>query len=355
MNKKGQGFLFRNRLMWHVLFWVFFYFFYVVSFGEYMNDYKTELKTNLFLLPMRMLGVYSLIYYLIPKLLLTKKYILFVAATALHALVYGLLIWFFIYNVEVNDTGRIILNKSIFNWGDTLTQIVDNYKIPAIAALIKIFKTWHLAQITQVQLKTEKQEAELSFLKTQIHPHFLFNTLNNLYSLTLSKSDKAPDVVLKLSDMLSYMLYDCNDEYVSLKKELDFIKNYISLQKIRHNAELVKITTDISGNGFNHKIAPLIILPIVENCFKHGIDKNSGNAFIKISIGSSKENLELVAENSLPEDELFDGYKDGLGLTNIKRRLELLYPENYDLEIDKEELIFRVSLKIRLAKEETKA
>ena len=343
---RDGGFLFRNRIMWHVFFWLFFYSFYVVTYGEYQNDYKGEVFVNLYLLPVRMLATYSLIYFIIPRFLLTKKYLPFLLSSILHALIYGALIWIFIFEFEISvKTGRK-LTYNEFSLGSLLVTIVDNYKIPAIAAIIKLFKTWHLEQIKKQQLANEKHKAELDFLKTQIHPHFLFNTLNNLYSLTLVKSDEAPNVVIKLSDMLSYILYDCNADYVDLKKEIQFIENYIALQKIRHNHEIVSIDLDISGTCDRKQIAPLIILPIVENCFKHGVDSNPGKTFINIKIECTKDSFILVTSNSIDVAVQNQVYKDGLGLQNVKRRLELLYKDMYYLEITKEKFSFNFNLKI---------
>lgn len=345
----NKNFLFRNRILWHILFWLFIYSFYVVTYGEYQDDYKGELLVNLYLLPVRMLGTYSLIYFIIPKFLLAKRFLPFLVISIIHALIYGSLIWLCILKVEVFGAKGQSIDFLWFNWGSILTTIADNYKIPAIAALVKIFKKWYSDQITKQKLINEKQKAELSFLKNQIHPHFLFNTLNNLYSLTLEKSDEAPNVVVKLSEMLSYILYECNVDHVNMEKEMKFVENYISLQKIRHNEELVKIDLSITVDDYNKKIAPLIVLPLIENCFKHGVDKNPGNAFIKIDISCENNIFTIETSNTKVEETTRTEKKEGgVGLQNVKRRLEFLYKNNYSLDIGTDDFQHNLKLKINL-------
>ncbi|MCU4177074.1 sensor histidine kinase [Carboxylicivirga sp. N1Y90] len=335
-------FIFRNRLLWHVLFWVFVYLFYVITYGEYQDNYRGELITNLLLLPLRMLGVYSLIYYLLPQFLLKKRYFAFFGLCAIHALVYGWLIWSSIYFIEIAPS----TTQPLLDLGQLLTTILVNYIIATMAVIIKLFKTWYIDQSKKQQLLNEKHQAELNFLKTQIHPHFLFNTLNNLYSLTLIKSDEAPNVVIKLSQLLNYTLYDCNVDYVNFNKEMEFIENYMSLQKIRHNADIVSIKLDIDANNLNQNIAPLLLLPIIENCFKHGVDKSEDEAYINVRIKSYETHLDFYAENSIPEADKNKVHNDGIGISNIKKRLELLYKNAYKLEIKKENLTFKLSLKL---------
>jgi len=335
-------FIFKNRLLWHIIFWVFVYLFYVITYGEYQNNYMAELSTNLILLPLRMLAVYSLIYYLLPQFLLKKRYIGFVSWCTVHALIYGWLIWSSIYYIEFAGTNT----KELLDLGELLTTILVNYLIAAIAVIIKLFKTWYIDQSKKQQLLEEKHQAELNFLKTQIHPHFLFNTLNNLYSLTLTQSKEAPNVVIKLSQLLNYTLYECNVDYVNLNKELEFIENYMSLQKIRHNSNLVSINLDVDTEDANKQIAPLLLLPIIENCFKHGVDKSQTEAYIKVRIKSYETHLDFYAENSIPEDDKDKVLKDGIGITNIKKRLDLLYKNAYKLSIEKEDLTFKLSLKL---------
>lgn len=332
---------FKYRVFWHVLFWLVSYLFYSVSYGEYNGNYELEFKSNLLLLPIRMLGTYSLIYFLIPRFLLKRKFFQFSIYTSIQAILYGFSIWMIFYLIPLYG------DKSaypVFYWPKIFVAIITNYELPFVAATIMLFKTWYKEQNLKQSLISEKKEAELNFLKTQIHPHFLFNTLNNLYALTLKQSKDAPDVVLKLSDLLRYMLYDCSVDYVPMHKELDFISNFMDLQGIRHHKSMVDISFKQKGEAKNSKIAPLLLLPIIENCFKHGADKGNQHIQITINIDIDDSCLHLHTCNTLNEDLL--EIKEGLGLKNVRRRLELLYPNKHSLLMDIRNNEFIVDLKI---------
>lgn len=198
---------------------------------------------------------------------------------------------------------------------------------------------------------SEKLEAELFSLRNQFHPHFLFNVLNSLYSKILSKSDDSADIVLQISDFLRYSVYDVNSKYIPLEKEIEYLKNYISLQQLRfdNRLELSFSTNVICKNQF---IEPFLILPFIENSFKYCLDDANSQAWITISITSSEEWLAIKIENSLPPDFLknrnIENPYSGVGIANVKRRLELLYPNQHSLIIKNEEDSFFVFLKIKI-------
>jgi len=192
------------------------------------------------------------------------------------------------------------------------------------------------------QTEAEKTNAELSYLKAQINPHFLFNTLNSIYSLAILKSDKTADAVVKLADMMRYVLNDSNANFVSLEKELKYIANYIDLQKMRLTSN-VKLTYSCEGNYFDKKIAPLVLIPFIENAFKHGVNSEE-NSDIEIKINMSQSNLELIVKNNCVTTNNNTLHKSGLGIENTKQRLNLLYSKNYQLDISEKENIFSVHL-----------
>lgn len=196
---------------------------------------------------------------------------------------------------------------------------------------------------TEIKLK----EAELKLLKAQIHPHFLFNTLNNLYGLTLEKSDEAPGLVLRLSEILDYILYRCEEKHVSLSEELNNLKSYIEIERIRYSDKL-NLDLDFPENTEDLPIAPLILLPYVENSFKHRVSKHSGVAFIKMKIKVINKNLMFTIENSNTNSKQNENYTKGIGLSNVKKRLDLMYPERYILSISNKAEIFSVNLTLKL-------
>jgi LytS/YehU family sensor histidine kinase len=221
------------------------------------------------------------------------------------------------------------------------------YPVAFTAVAIKLLRYWYTNQKAQQVLTEEKLQAELRFLKTQIHPHFLFNTLNNLYALTLKKSERAPDMVLKLSELIDYMLYECAGDAVSLEKEVKFIRNYIDIEKMRYGDKL-DVDIVVTGEIHERTIAPLIILPFVENCFKHGASESLLQAWVKIRIDIQPTAIAVKVENSKAENghHRKEG-KEGIGIQNVSRRLDLLFPNHYTLKIVNDTATFLVILTVQ--------
>lgn len=196
------------------------------------------------------------------------------------------------------------------------------------------------------RIETEKANAELSYLKAQINPHFLFNTLNSIYSLAILKHEKTADALVKLSEMMRYVLNDGNTNFVLLEKELNYVSNYIELQKMRLTSN-VKLSYTCMGNPVDKKVAPLVLIPFIENAFKHGVNSEEDSDIeIRITISDSK--LHLLVNNIIVTSNNNTLDKSGLGIENTRKRLELLYPENYDLKISKLDKHFIVELDLNI-------
>ncbi|MEE4260539.1 MAG: histidine kinase [Bacteroidales bacterium] len=237
-----------------------------------------------------------------------------------------------------------------------LWTIVVQFMITGLASTIKIAKNWlwviqekQRIEKDKIEIELKLRESELKFLKAQIHPHFLFNTLNNLYGLTLEKSDMASEVVVKLSEMLDYMLYECNENLVPLEKEIKLLENYIALEKIRHD-ESLDIALTIDGQLKNLKIAPLILLPFIENAFKHGMSKQSDNKWLHINIKVEDLILKYSVNNSKElAENIANQVSEGIGLENLKKRLGLQYKNDFKLDIINSENEFKAYLELKLA------
>lgn len=351
MNKDRLPIIFRYRLVWHVLFWIVIFLLYSLSYGGYWGNYYEEGMYNLSLMPVRIIGTYILIYWILPKAFHPKRFIRFTVYLFIHAIVFGTAIYLTLrlLNLFPNhfDYSKLplIFPEKIF------ILLITNYGVPVMASTVVIFKKWYLDEIQKNKLAEEKLEAELSFLKSQIHPHFLFNTLNNLYALTLIKSDRTSDVVLKLSGLLDYMIYKSNDKFVALSKELEILDSYIELEKLRYNNRL-DLEYHVNRKTDLHVIAPLILLPFVENSFKHGASNDRTNPKIRISIDIKDDSLELKVLNSTLGDMKKDlSLSEGIGLKNVQRRLELIYPGTYKLNIHQNEKEFEVNLVVFLKNE----
>lgn len=333
-----MGILFRHRVWWHVLFWIVWYFFYIVTYSSGVLE-RTQFIHNLWLLPVRMAWTYLLIYWMLPQFLLERKYLLFAFLAVLHAILFGLSVWIVLALVTGNK-GHDFL--------PFIRPLVLNYQIPATAAAIYMFKRWYLIQQYTLNLEKEKIKAELEFLKSQIHPHFLFNTLNNLYALTLKKSDSAPGMVIRLSNLLEYALYSGKQTEVYLRDELKQLMGYIDIEKVRFGSRL-SVTTEINDIRDDLHIAPLLLLPFVENSFKHGAGKDLNSSFIDLRARTEKNRLIFIVSNSYScEPGKFEKYTERIGLKNVRRRLELLYQNRHDLKIDQTADKFSVQLEIDL-------
>ena len=202
-----------------------------------------------------------------------------------------------------------------------------------------------LKQATQ-QLRIEKQQAELNYLKSQTNPHFLFNTLNNIYSLSRDKSDLAPESILRLSKILRFMLYETSGEYIAIEQELKIMNDYIDLEKLRYDDSL-RVSFKYDIEDLKQALPPLLLLPLVENAFKHGVSETRHQPFVDIHLSVDQLQLKFIVKNSA-EGFLGEGrVKENIGLANLRRQLELLY-KDHELSVQQGESVFTATLKINL-------
>lgn len=233
-----------------------------------------------------------------------------------------------------------------------LTEVVAEFILVLIflvvSTLLKFMRNSITLQDVELRMKeVEKQkiEAELSALKAQVNPHFFFNTLNSLYSLSLDKSDKAPELILKLSELMRYVIYETKVNEVSIEKQLEFIKSYIYLEQVRAG-EGLHVDMEIKGDHLGNKVAPLIFIAFIENAFKHGSKTRGSNPFIRIVFDlESEDRIYFSIENS-KEPDTSPKRPAGIGLSNVKKRLELLYPGKFTLNINDDQTLFRVELNL---------
>ena len=202
---------------------------------------------------------------------------------------------------------------------------------------------WFFKQTKAIlTLKNEKAKTELQHLKSQVNPHFFFNTLNNLYGLVGTDAKKAQDLILKLSDMMRYSIYEGEKELVTLEEEVDYLKNYIELHKMRYRKDIdIKFTSDISEN---HKVMPLLFIILLENAFKHGVENLRKDAYVYVNISTQGNNIQFTVENNFDSTEISKNH--GIGLKNLKRRLELGYLNKHSLSVTSTNEIYKVALTI---------
>jgi LytS/YehU family sensor histidine kinase len=217
--------------------------------------------------------------------------------------------------------------------------------IVLFVGMLRFAVDWFELEGKRKELENEKLLSELNFLKAQINPHFLFNTLNNLYYLAYTKSENTTEVIAKLSQMMRYMIYESNYSKVPLNKEIEYMDNYISLERLRLNDQ-IPIKFEVKGNTENIWITPLIFITFLENAFKHGVSNDNPKAWVNISIELKDGQCIYIVENSKSPDKKDVSEKSGIGLQNVQRRLELSYPEKHELTFEEKEDRYRVKLNL---------
>jgi two-component system, LytTR family, sensor kinase len=334
---QSQGLL-KRRWVYHTIFWVIYYLFvclYQVRGGVYI------LLTGPLLVQIAI--IYFNIYILVPRLLFKKKYVQYALSILLMGAV-ATIMTLLIHKLYAELGSNAYKSMLTFNGKRMAVDFMDFIYLLSMATGIKFVKDWIVNQ--QLMQEKEKQylETELNFLKSQIQPHFFFNTLNNLYSLTLKKSDLAPEIVLKLSELMSYMLYDSNAPLVPLTKEIAYLQNYLDVEQLRFGQRL-SVSFDIEGPMEEVNIPPMILILFIENSFKHGVKNTISRIYIDISLKVEKGFLFFHIKNPLPDAGL-SSENPGIGLKNGRRRLDLLYGKDYSLDVLVKDRTFLVSLKI---------
>ncbi len=332
--------------MQHALFWISYVVFFGLIYGKYENDYVWYFLESACMLPFIMFATYMAIYVFIPRYLAKRKIV---------PLILFMVITLFVSTLLERAFLRII-NKlpitveSLFNVTFVYLFLETNFMVGGAMA-IKLVKKWFEQQQAGYEIEKQSLQNELDVLKAQLHPHFLFNTMNNLYALSLEKSSKTSEGIIKISELLRSVLYDCNESEITLKKEIKLIENFIELERMRYSNRLT-LDFIIEGDIEGIKIAPMILFTFVENCFKHGSSTNPGNPWIKIKLLVDGCNLSFVAQNSFVSGSNKSFKSDnknghsGIGLSNVKKRLGLIYKDRHQLTISEKENMFEVKLEI---------
>lgn len=327
--------------------WLTFYVVYTFMMSYY-DDYQKLLATNVVNVSLFAAAYYLLRYVQIPYLYDHKKYVLFALSFLASALVFASIcrvngiLW-------MDDLWGKEEAIPFMTPGSFLLKTVRYYSPSMLLIALETYRNNMIQREELQRLEKEKLSTELKFLKAQLNPHFLFNTLNNLYSYVLSQSPKAPEMVLGLSNILDYILYKSNQKTVPISEELETIQSFIDLEQIRYGDRL-HVSLDKEGN-LNTPISPLLLLSIVENAFKHGASGDIAQPEIKIHVSAQDEVINCRVWNTKapithPINEL---PKEGIGLKNIKRQLNLAYPQQHTLQIDDHDDAYAVSLTIRTA------
>ncbi len=337
-----------NRGTQHLAFWILSFYVLLRIFSTDSEireiDFVYDALFHVTLLPL----VYLNLFGLIPWLLDRGRYISYPVTLAMAIVCFSQFnIWFFDYLVDFLLPGYYFISYY------ELSDIVQFFIVYAgVSTLLKLSKGWFLLAETRAKLaetRREKLDAELEALKAQVNPHFLFNSLNNLYGLSLKGDKKAPESILKLSEVLRYMIYEAKDDLVPLEKEVDFLENYVNLQRLRSDGK-ANITFEVRGDMEKMNIAPLLLIPFVENSFKHGVKGETGHSFVAVKVEIEQDLLVFSCSNNKGSiDDVEQKRYGGIGLENVNKRLALIYPDKYELDVNDTGDEFTVWLTIRLS------
>ncbi|WP_183575366.1 sensor histidine kinase [Mucilaginibacter sp. X5P1] len=332
------------QIFWHVFFWIC-----LISLFLYLGSDDTGLGLKglliIFLLyPLINIGIFYLNYLVfIPNFWDKKRYSSYGILIVLTIIIFGLGKYgvglYFKQYVLMHEKGHIIGFWQYFV-GTVFTSLIFLF----LSIVLKITTDWFVNERVQRDLENQRLSAELSFLKSQINPHFLFNSLNSIYSLAYQRSETTPEAILKLSEIMRYMLYECNDNKVLLTKELQYLQNYIDLQKIRFGKKSY-IDFKVTGQVDGQQIVPLLLIAFIENAFKHGV-VNDPLSPIHLLIDVNEDHLHFYIQNKKHNNNR--DLMGGIGLNNVKRRLDLLYPGKYSLTINNEEQTYTSELSLVL-------
>ncbi|MES2795889.1 MAG: histidine kinase [Bacteroidota bacterium] len=345
--------LLNNRFQRHFLFWLSAIAFYLfIQIPNLNGDFTDSAIWIIWILPIHMLSTYCLIYFLIPRYLLKKKYVTFSALLLLWVMVSA-----FLNDVFTAIKIAILVPKLFgepcdckFGWSLIKSNYFSSFEYYAflvafIAGAIKLFEFWNEKQKLNKKLAKEKIEAEIKLLKAQLHPEFLFKTLDNLHVLTKEKSKLTSTVVMKFSHLLSYLLYESQTELVSLEKEIEMLNDFIYLEKIQYLGNL-EVSLNFTGDIETTKIAPLLLFPIIESAFQN-MDIDNKNTVkwlsLDLSVHHSLLNFKVVYSQNTQESVEEDSY-----LENVKKYLKHIYPNQYEFKTTSEEDFFVINLHLKL-------
>jgi len=333
------------RILQHVLFWVAYLFLSSFLSGSSNEKFSKTFLLTLTSIPVDIIITYFHLYFVIPRYLLTRKFrqffilflITFLGVVLFERAFYVYVQYPLFYDKPLPDS------FTFWRWSSLLYIGIYTYAVVFLAASIKLLKHWILSQQQRNELEIQNRESEIALLRMQVHPHFLFNTLNNIHALININKDKASDALVMLSDIMRYMLYDTDANKVPLSDEIHYVQSFIELQKLRLiNPQMVDFTT--KGTIEGKFIAPMILIPFVENAFKHA-DKQNKYHKIRLKIIAENDTLLFESSNAITEKYTKQISKSGgIGLLNVRRRLELIYPGNHELQIDQGNNIYSVHL-----------
>lgn len=329
----------------HILFWLSYTLFWLTVSGG-LTDAQ-QIKSTLIVVSFHALASYFNIYVLVPLLLQQQKYFSYAVGVMLTV---TLTCFPLAYLLSVANPGTVSPQNLWSPEFFVFNSFTTSYAV-AITLILRLLLQWYQREKEKADLLRINSETELKYLKLQINPHFLFNCLNSIYSLSLKKSDDAPETILKLSEMLRYILYEAGEKKVMIERELNYLQNYLELEKIRMgNRGKITFETEIDEDAENYLIEPMLLMPFVENSFKHGLNLQATDGWVNIVLNVTHGKLHFSISNNKGKRAPQNGQETigGIGIENVKKRLELLYPGRHTITITEDEKVYTVVLELML-------
>lgn len=342
------------RIGRHVLFWLccwtfmgFIYGFLYIDENQQPQFARSYIESLIYL-PQHMLLSYGIIYFVLPKYIFKNQYWIGVTGIVILIMIAALLspiIQSFVIN-PIRECLEFPVKSSSF-FLSFMGGLRGSMTIAGFAVAIKLVKQWYFKREENTALERENLIAELALLRGQLHPHFIFNTLNSIYSMSLRKADETPETILKLAELMRYMFTDSTGNVIELRKEIQMLENFVELARSRYKDRL-DINLSIQGVYAHQKVAPLIFLPFLENSFKYGVSEMLEHAWITIDIVVDNDLLKFKLANGKPAGMAEQAISTGTGLRNVKKRLQMLYPNGHELRIIEDDDAFIVTLTVQL-------
>jgi two-component system, LytTR family, sensor kinase len=351
----------RQNIVFNLVFWFSYFLYEWLSNAALSNEYRRYLINASVFVPLTFCATMFTLHVVVQRYFLKGKQTRFWIFLILSMIAFAIMrrSFNYYYNYPLYWPEGLKTTSLLF-FPKVLIEGVSMYLIVALYGMFYFMKAWYEQQRKTQAILRDKIEAQLELLKSQVQPHFIFNTLNNIYALSLQQHARTSELIYRLSALLSYMLYDSKQQAISLEKELEYINNYIELEKIRYGDRL-DIAINIFDRTDHFQIAPLLLLPIIENSFKHGVNKNVDDCWIRIDVTVHDEWLSVKVENSYNG---INGHgngngnghtnKNGIGIDNVKQRLEILYPARHEFKNLPGEHSFLTILKIKNLRHESK-
>ncbi len=346
--------LFDSHITQHLIFWgayfIFLFFITLLRFYE-GRDVSFNLSFELLQMAVMVSAVYVNLKVLIPRFFESRKFYIYGLVLLLTVFINAILMLLIVKLIPEFRPHFILKDRPSFMFA--LPMMFLQLSVVAVTSALhfmRVNQRLQEAALSVKELESHQLKAELNSLKAQVNPHFLFNSLNNIYSHSLLESPQTPELILKLSSLLNYIIYECQDEQVHLEKELEFLSDYIALERVRIDASVqVDFKMDVSNTSI--LIAPLLFVPLIENAFKHGANISSGKPFIDIQLKEENGDLKFKCTNSSDHFEDVARSSGGIGLENVRKRLDLIYPDKHHFEIKDEGHQFSVEMSISMGRE----